>query len=372
MLLQSLCACIRDQLWQSWLPSCCGMACVYHCCHLCPSPGGPRLCHARDYAFPRPIIILIAQSIMVVGHLCFAVAFRGSLFFGSVLVGFCYGVHWTIMPATASELFGLRNFGMLYNTLTAACPLASLLFSGVIAGYLYDRESQRPNSTLEESLRGLLQLWGAGGWSLPQQGVLFRSLVVWLGGEVKGVQSTQSLHANGSGVVLSRIERWFGTAAAVHGSRGHWRRALLQGSLLDKSPAAQTVVATLVGTPTGNWINGSTATTVLGAVPAGLCAVGHVCARELAEPPVPEVKECFGAHCFRLTFILMAVMCTVGVCLSSVLILRTRPVYISLYGVTAQNLRLVKDEGGQKDSSDTIITQAKDARSSREEAQDKL
>ncbi|CAI5473638.1 unnamed protein product [Closterium sp. Yama58-4] len=142
----------------------------------------------KDHMFPRPVLLLLAQALMAVGHIFFALAFPSSLHLGSVIVGLCYGVHWSIMPATASEIFGLKHFGMLYNTLTAACPMGSFVFSGMIAGYLYDREAEKDH-----------------------------------------------------------------------------------------------------------------------------------------------VHECYGAHCFRLTFFIMAAVCLFGVCMNLILILRTRVVYASLY-----------------------------------------
>lgn len=59
------------------------------------------------------------------------------------MVGVGYGAHWAIVPATASELFGLKSFGMLYNFLCIANPAGSLIFSGLIAGTLYDREAEK-------------------------------------------------------------------------------------------------------------------------------------------------------------------------------------------------------------------------------------
>ncbi|KAH7430609.1 hypothetical protein KP509_08G005600 [Ceratopteris richardii] len=41
---------------------------------------------------------------------------------------------------------------------------------------------------------------------------------------------------------------------------------------------------------------------------------------------------CTGAHCFRLTFLLLAVICTAGVVLSIILTVRLKPVYVTLYG----------------------------------------
>ncbi|KAL4363196.1 hypothetical protein GQ457_04G001400 [Hibiscus cannabinus] len=41
----------------------------------------------------------------------------------------------------ASELFGLKYYGMLYNILILNFPIGSFLFSGLLAGYLYDAEA---------------------------------------------------------------------------------------------------------------------------------------------------------------------------------------------------------------------------------------
>jgi hypothetical protein len=155
---------------------------------------------------------------MIFSHLLFASAWPGSLYAGSVLLGLCYGVHFSIMVPTASELFGLRHFGMIYNFLNIGNPLGSLLFSGLIAGYLYDQEASK----------------GA---------------------------------AVGSG----------------------WR---------------------ILGSGSSHWLSGT--------------AVGSH-----TEHVAPV---CVGAHCFRLTFIIMACVCAVGVVLTSVLTYRIRSVYLSLYG----------------------------------------
>jgi MFS family permease len=97
----------------------------------------------RDYVKPRPILMAVAQAGMALGHVLLAIGCPGSLYIGSLLVGFGYGSHWSVIPATASELFGLKNFGILYNVLCVANPAGSLIFSGLIAGTLYDHEAQK-------------------------------------------------------------------------------------------------------------------------------------------------------------------------------------------------------------------------------------
>ncbi|KAL3691011.1 hypothetical protein R1sor_004662 [Riccia sorocarpa] len=112
---------------------------------------------ARDYAAPRPILMACAQGMMSIGHFMFAMAWPGSMYIGSWLVGFGYGCHWAIVPATASEIFGLKNFGALYNVLTIAVPTGSLIFSGLIAGPIYDAEAEKQRAgAVGAYARGLL------------------------------------------------------------------------------------------------------------------------------------------------------------------------------------------------------------------------
>lgn len=97
----------------------------------------------RDYAYPRPVAMAVAQVTMALGHLFFAMGWPGSLYIGTLLIGLGYGAHWAIVPAAVSELFGLKNFGALYNFINLANPTGSLVFSGVIASSIYDREAEK-------------------------------------------------------------------------------------------------------------------------------------------------------------------------------------------------------------------------------------
>lgn len=97
----------------------------------------------RDYAYPRPVAMAVAQFIMAIGHIFFAMGWPGAMYIGTLLIGLGYGAHWAIVPAAASELFGLKKFGALYNFLTLANPAGSLVFSGLIASSIYDREAEK-------------------------------------------------------------------------------------------------------------------------------------------------------------------------------------------------------------------------------------
>ncbi|KAG6553251.1 hypothetical protein Mapa_004985 [Marchantia paleacea] len=120
---------------------------------------------ARKMVLPRPVILAVSETVMAIGHLMFAMAWPGSMYIASLLVGFGHGTHWSVVPATASELFGLKNFGSLYNVLTMALPTGTLIFSGLIAGPIYDREAakQHGDAPLVQTGSGdeLLQCVGA-------------------------------------------------------------------------------------------------------------------------------------------------------------------------------------------------------------------
>ena len=78
---------------------------------------------------------------MAVGFLLMALAMPGSLYIGSIVVGICYGVRLAVTVPLASELFGLKYYGLIYNILILNLPIGSFLFSGLLAGYLYDAQA---------------------------------------------------------------------------------------------------------------------------------------------------------------------------------------------------------------------------------------
>ncbi|THU50154.1 hypothetical protein C4D60_Mb06t17090 [Musa balbisiana] len=106
----------------------------------------------RDHAYPRHVTLACFQIVMAIGHLFFAMAWPGTMYIGTLLIGLGYGAHWAIVPAAASELFGLKNFGALYNFLTVANPAGSLIFSGLIASVIYDHEAEKQAHGIHSSL----------------------------------------------------------------------------------------------------------------------------------------------------------------------------------------------------------------------------
>ncbi|XP_050232628.1 protein NUCLEAR FUSION DEFECTIVE 4-like [Mercurialis annua] len=90
---------------------------------------------------PRPIWNAASQILMAIGYILMAMALPGSLYIGSIVVGICYGVRIAVTVPTASELFGLKYYGLIYNILILNLPLGSFLFSGLLAGLLYDAQA---------------------------------------------------------------------------------------------------------------------------------------------------------------------------------------------------------------------------------------
>ncbi|OIS96042.1 PREDICTED: protein NUCLEAR FUSION DEFECTIVE 4-like [Nicotiana attenuata] len=97
----------------------------------------------KKAAMPRPIWNAASQIVMAVGYILMAIAMPGSLYVGSIVVGICYGVRLAVTVPTASELFGLKYYGLIYNVLILNLPLGSFLFSGLLAGLLYDAEATK-------------------------------------------------------------------------------------------------------------------------------------------------------------------------------------------------------------------------------------
>ncbi|XP_050375535.1 protein NUCLEAR FUSION DEFECTIVE 4-like [Argentina anserina] len=110
----------------------------------------------RDYAYPRPVAMAVVQVIMAVGLFYYAVGLPGQIYVSTVLIGLGYGAHWAILPAAASELFGLKSFGALYNFLTMANPAGSLIFSEVIASGIYDYYAEKQAALRQQNPSSLL------------------------------------------------------------------------------------------------------------------------------------------------------------------------------------------------------------------------
>ncbi|CAJ1968893.1 unnamed protein product [Sphenostylis stenocarpa] len=93
------------------------------------------------YKFPRPLMLTLVILLSCVGHILIAFGIPNSLYFSSVIIGFCFGAIWPLMFAIISEIFGLKYYSTLYNLGAVASPVGSYILNVRITGYLYDKEA---------------------------------------------------------------------------------------------------------------------------------------------------------------------------------------------------------------------------------------
>ncbi|XP_070661377.1 protein NUCLEAR FUSION DEFECTIVE 4-like [Malus domestica] len=97
----------------------------------------------RSKTIPRTVWMTCTQIIMFATYLLFPSAINATFCTATGILGVCYGVQFSVMISTVSELFGLKDFGTLYNFMALGNPLGALLFSGLLAGYVYDNEATK-------------------------------------------------------------------------------------------------------------------------------------------------------------------------------------------------------------------------------------
>ncbi|RDX64858.1 Protein NUCLEAR FUSION DEFECTIVE 4, partial [Mucuna pruriens] len=102
----------------------------------------------RLIALPRTFWMICTQIIMIVAFILYASALDGTLYAATAMLGTCYGVQYSTMIPTVSELFGLRNFGVISSFMMLGNPIGALFFSVFLAGSVYDAEAAKQgNST---------------------------------------------------------------------------------------------------------------------------------------------------------------------------------------------------------------------------------
>ncbi|XP_039131411.1 protein NUCLEAR FUSION DEFECTIVE 4-like isoform X2 [Dioscorea cayenensis subsp. rotundata] len=95
----------------------------------------------RSRGYARTLFMVLTLAVMSIGHVIISSGLPGTLYLGSTFVGLCYGSIWVLMPSITSEIFGLRDFGTIFNTIAIASPVGSYILSVRVVGYIYDKES---------------------------------------------------------------------------------------------------------------------------------------------------------------------------------------------------------------------------------------
>lgn len=92
---------------------------------------------------PRTVWMTCAHVLMILAFLLYASALSGTLYAATALLGVCYGVQYSMMVPTASELFGLKHFGVISSFMQLGNPIGAVLFSALLAGSVYDAEAAK-------------------------------------------------------------------------------------------------------------------------------------------------------------------------------------------------------------------------------------
>ncbi|KAA0043982.1 hypothetical protein IC582_009394 [Cucumis melo] len=97
----------------------------------------------KKYKVPRPLFLFVTLILSCIGHLLIAFGVPNSLYFSSIIIGFCFGAQWPLIFAIISEIFGLKYYATLYNMGGAASPIGAYIMNVRVAGHLYDMEAER-------------------------------------------------------------------------------------------------------------------------------------------------------------------------------------------------------------------------------------
>ncbi|KAL6606094.1 hypothetical protein ACP70R_041747 [Stipagrostis hirtigluma subsp. patula] len=104
----------------------------------------------RSRTLPRTTLITCTQVVMIITYLLFALGSHATLYVSVALLGICFGVQFSVIISTSSELFGLKHFGKIYNFIALANPVGAFLFNS-LAGYVYDLEVQKQHAATSGS-----------------------------------------------------------------------------------------------------------------------------------------------------------------------------------------------------------------------------
>ncbi|XP_050228722.1 uncharacterized protein LOC126677946 [Mercurialis annua] len=100
------------------------------------------------YNFPRTLFLTLFILLSCVGHALIAFGLPNSLYFSSIILGFCLGAQLSLASTIISEMFGLKHFSTLYSVGSVSSPIGSYIFNVKVAGQLYDKEALKQMESL--------------------------------------------------------------------------------------------------------------------------------------------------------------------------------------------------------------------------------
>ena len=100
------------------------------------------------YKFPRTLVLSFVLLFSCVGQLLIAFPAPYSIYFASVIIGFCFGAQLPLIFVIISEIFGLTYYSTLYNFGAVSSPVGSYILNVIVARRLYDKEALKQLETL--------------------------------------------------------------------------------------------------------------------------------------------------------------------------------------------------------------------------------
>lgn len=108
--------------------------------------GSAIVVQCRSRMIPRSLWMMFALILMSIAFLLYASALTSTLYLATGFTGISYGVLYSMMVPLASEIFGLKNFGVIFNFMQLGNPIGAVLFSVLLASTLYDNEAAKQGS----------------------------------------------------------------------------------------------------------------------------------------------------------------------------------------------------------------------------------
>lgn len=107
------------------------------------------------YRLPRPLMLTFVILLSCIGHIMIAFGVPNSLYFASIITGFCLGAQLPLTATIISDLFGLKHYSTLYNVGSVSSPVGSYIFNVRLAGRIYDREGERQRNVMRNVCKGV-------------------------------------------------------------------------------------------------------------------------------------------------------------------------------------------------------------------------
>jgi hypothetical protein len=268
-----------------------------------------------NHGIPRPASLsAVAAATAGINLACATTTSVRFLFPIAITYGVAFGAYWCLVPAISSEVFGLSAFASVYTALIFAPALGCWLLAAQLAGRLYDAMSSGSSS----QLGSWLKVGVKSGLHCTEYDMLMpQGAAVALHGPALPEQlGAASLDAGSDSRYESLLGAWGAHATQHFGCLVHrtwcWllpgQHASIQQAWRGEGPFQDSRGSSIVSNGPISSSSDSSSTS--------------------SNPESGgEQAACVGPACFRLTFVVLALLCCVAVAASVSLTHRTAAKY---------------------------------------------